>query len=218
MIHFSFILPCVLLAIYFVVRRFSQLIYLFFVGSFIAANIEIGTIRGALDYLPLTIGDRAAGYVDRTNTTDSIVSEGPIWFLLLNDYIMSAFMLLASTFLFLRKAHLSKGPIAPIFLLGMMIYGMTNLVAYVPSAIRFYNIGEMLILAAVVLFIGSSLGARRLDRQIAISLCPLLSINIALGVRFMLEFASIMLIVGNFVVAPFIIGQDGLYEILRSVF
>ena len=104
-----------------------------------------------------------------------------------------------------------------IFLFGMLIYGATNLVAYVPSAIRFYSIGEMLILAAVVLFFGSSMISKRADRQIAASLAPLLTINVALGVRYLLEFASLYLLIGNFFIAPFVKGGQGLYEIVKSI-
>ena len=220
LIHFSFMLPCAMLLVFFVIRRFGVGIYVFFVATFLIASLDLAIVRTIIDYLPFTMEDRAMGYVDRAYPEEATGSgrATPVWFLALNKVLVSSFMLLASTWLFIRGAHRSGGAAGHIFLFGMLIYGATNLVAYVPSAIRFFNIGELLILAAVVLFLGSPETAKKIDRQVAISIAPLLTINIALGGRLLLEFASLYTLVGNFFIAPFVKANEGLYEIVRLFF
>jgi hypothetical protein len=94
---------------------------------------------------------------------------------------------------------------------GMLIYGATNFVSYVPSAGRFYSIGELLIIAGFVLFLGTE-KANRKDRQISGALSSLLAVNIALGTKMVLEFTSIYLLFGNFFFAPFVNPDMALYE------
>ena len=129
---------------------------------------------------------------------------------------MSIFVILASTLMYLRGAHRRDALLRFLLLFGMLAYGAINLVSHIPSAGRFYNIGELLTIAASVIFFAKSDCARKIDRQSMTMLLPLLAINIALGVRFTFEFASGYLLVGNFFVSPFVDGQLGLYEIVKS--
>jgi hypothetical protein len=98
----------------------------------------------------------------------------------------------------------------------MLIYGATNFVSYVPSAGRFFSVAELLIIAAIVLFLAKD-RARKKDMQLAGAMSSLLTINTALGVRFSLEFASVYLILGNFFVAPFVDADVGLYELIKGL-
>jgi len=205
------------LLVFLAVRRFGLAIYVFFVTSYVAASVDIGAIQSVLNFLPLTMEDRALGYVNLADPSSSIesIGDGKVWFLTLNNFLMSLFVLLASTLLFMRGVHKAMGLTASLFLFGMLLYGATNFVAYVPSAIRFYNIGEMLIIAAVILFLSDVARTRKLDAQIVNGLWPLLCINIALGIRSLLVFSSVYLLIGNFFIAPFVAARESLFEIVK---
>ena len=219
LIHFSFLLPSALLLAFVLLKRFGVAIYVFFVASFFVAALDVTLIRSVMEYLPQTMGERAIeGYVDRAGMTvagDGAVAQRP-WFLVLNSSLVKAFMFLASTWLFLRRAHDRDGVIRFLFLFGMLVYGAVNLTAHIPSAARFFNVGEMLIIGALVLFLADQARARKLDFQIAGLLLPLLAIHVALGVRFFLEYASFWLIAGNFFAAPFVDADIGLYEFIKE--
>lgn len=220
LVHFSFLLPSAVLLAFLLLKRFGAAIYVFFVASFFIAALDVALIRQALEYLPLTMGERAiSGYVDRAEMMygASEVRRERVWFLTLNHTLVSAFIFLGATWLFLRKAHQRVDVIRFVFLFGMLVYGGVNLVDHVPSAGRFSSIGEMLILAAFIMFLSDRVRAKKLDFQVAAMLLPLLAIHFALGFRELLYFSSIWLVAGNFFVAPFVDPQVSLFDMVRRV-
>ena len=220
LIHFSFYIPCALLLAFLFVKRFGTPVYAFFVASFFVSALDLELIRGAAEYLPFTTGDRAIqSYIERADPDGLLTSpERPqAWFLTVNSVAASVFMFLAATWLYLRGVHKRQGVIGFIFVFGMLIYGLVNLVAYVPSAGRFFRIGDMLILAAAILFLADRTRAKKLDYQLAAAALPLLGIHFALGVRLLLEYASVWVVFGNFFVAPFVDPAPGLYEIIKGL-
>ena len=219
LIHFSFLIPSALLLAFLFLKRFGPAIYVFFVASFFVAALDVTLIRSAMEYLPATMSERVIrGYVDpsaRIVLGDDALRERA-WFLVLNSSLVPAFVFLASTWLFLRRAHEREGVVKFLFLFGILIYAGVNLTDHIGSAGRFFRIGEMLIIGAVVLLLSEPARAKKLDFQVAGVLLPLLAINIALGVRVFLDFASFWLIAGNFFVAPFVDADIGLYEFIRE--
>ena len=216
LIHAAFILPCVLLLMFFAVRRFGTAIYYFFVASFLISQIDVAVVKSVMAYLPLTQEDHAMGYVNKANALGAYWAPKQSWFLGLNNKLTSIFILVASTYLFFSGVHRTRAASGSIFLLGMVIYGATNLVSYVPSTDRFFSVAELLIIAALVLFLGAERAKRR-DLQLAGAMSSLLAINTALGVRMTLEFASVYLLFGNFFVAPFVEADTGLYELIEGL-
>ena len=219
LIHFSFLLPCAVLLSFLGLRRAGLAIYVFFLASYGFATLDLAIIRNIVDYLPFTMEDRALMYVDNADQSGEFrlsKSSRPVWFLTLNDVFMSIFVLLNATWLFVRGYHRKTGLVGRVFLFAILMYGVTNIVAHVPGARRFYNIGEMLIIAAVVLHLSGSMVARA-ERNIGALFLPLLTINTALGVKNLLVFASPFIVVGNFLVAPFVKADQSLYAILGVV-
>jgi len=215
LIHFSFTLPCVLLLLFFAVRRFGIAIYIFFVASFLVSQLDLAVVKSIMEFLPLSHEERAMTYVNKANAVGEYGMVGPAWFLDLNKKLTSLFVFIVSTYLCWRGVHRTRGASGGIFVLGMLIYGATNLVSYVPSSDRFFSVAELLIIAALVLFLGAE-RARKKDMQLAGAMSSLLAINTALGVRLILEFASVYLLFGNFFVAPFVEADMSLYELFKG--
>ena len=216
LIHFAFVLPCALLLLFFAVRRFGTAIYFFFVGSFVVSQLDVAILKSALQFLPMAHEDHAMSYVNKADALGEYWMAEQAWFLGLNNTLTALFVLIASTYLYWRGVHRYRGLIGGIFLLGMWIYGVTNLVSYVPSWDRFFSVAELLIIAALVLFLGAE-RAKKKDLQLAGAMSSLLVINTALGVRMTLEFASVYLLFGNFFVAPFVDADIGLYELIEGL-
>lgn len=217
LIHFSFTLPCALLLLFLVVKRFGVSIYAFLLTSFFVSQLDLSLVKLMMQYLPLPFEERAMSYVSKAETGPGYYGSlpGRAWFLVLNGQLTHLFVLLASTFMFWRGVHHVPGVGRDIFLFGMLIYGATNLVSFVPSAGRFFSIGELLILAACVLYLGAE-QVKRNDVRMATAMSSLLAINIALGVKTILEFTSVYLLLGNFFMAPFVEPDVGLYAIFTG--
>ena len=215
LIHFSFTLPCVLLLLFFAIRRFGIAIYIFFVASFFVSQLDLAVVKSIMQYLPLSHEDHAMTYVNKADAVGDYWTVERAWFLDLNNKLTSLFVFIVSTYLCWRGVHRTRGASGGIFVLGMLIYGATNLVSYVPSSDRFFSVAEPLIIAALVLFLGAE-RARKKDMQLAGAMSSLLAINTALGVRLILEFASVYLLFGNFFVAPFVEADVSLYELFTG--
>jgi hypothetical protein len=218
LIHFSFWLPLVLFAIFLVVRRFSLGIYTFFVASFFVSELEFDFLRTLTDYLPIQLQDRSAGYFRQYELNPDLWQlrqESTIWFLTLNSALMKYFFLLASTYLVWSGYHKRVGLIREFLSIGMLIYGFINLVSYIPSVGRFYSLGGMFIIAAIVLFIAATKSERRVAYVWPLwLLSAFVFIELALGIRFTLGFTSIWVLVGNFFFSPFVSAEASLYDSL----
>ena len=218
LVHFSFWLPVALFVGFLFVRQSGLPIYAFFLVSYVSAALELGTVQTLMGYLPLPIEERAAGYIAMAENNPSIMEErqaAAIWFLHWNHWLLATFFLLAASWMVWRGCLRQKGLIRDLLVFGMLLYGIINLVSYIPSLGRFYNLAEMILLAALILFLATSTSRNRVDRQVFGGAALLLTINLALGIRFMLGFASIWLLVGNFFLAPFVSANESLYEIIQ---
>ncbi|ODS62990.1 MAG: hypothetical protein ABS41_07400 [Arenimonas sp. SCN 70-307] len=217
LIHFSFWLACAVTAAYFLVRRFGIGVYVFFLISMLGAALEFSTVQALMGYLPLPIEERAAGYMGAVAANPDVMGDrmnSAIWFLQLNNWLVMAFFTFGASWMVWRGCLSNEGLVRSLLVFGMLLYGVINLVSYIPSLGRFYALAEMLLLAAIILFVASGAGRKRLDRQVLSGASLLLVLNLALGVRFMLGFASIWLLLGNFFIAPFVSADQSLYELI----
>lgn len=225
LIHFSFWLPCGLFAVYYFARHFSLAVYVFFIVSFLGAALDLATVQKLMGLLPLPIEQGASGYLLMAERAPDHMEErraAQIWFLQLNHMALTGFFFISVSWMVWRGCLRHNGLQRQLLLFGMLAYGAINMVSYIPSLGRFYNLSEMVLLGALVLFFADKSLHKKIDRQIFYFISLLLVINIALGARFMLGYSSIWLVAGNFLVAPFVEANMSLYEVifwlLRTVF
>ncbi|MBB1472231.1 hypothetical protein H5368_04225 [Luteimonas sp. MC1782] len=221
LIHFSFWLACFVTAAYFLVRRFGLAVYVFFLISMLGAALDLSTVQTLMGYLPLPIEERASSYIGAADANPDVMEDrrnSAIWFLQLNHWLTAAFFTFSASWMVWRGCLRQHGGLVRnLLVFGMLLYGVINLVSYIPSLGRFYALAEMLLLAALILFVAVGAGRKRLDRQVMAGASLMLILNLALGVRFMLGFASIWLILGNFFLAPFTSADQSLYELIFYV-
>lgn len=220
LIHFSFWLACIVALGWIFVRRLGLPIYVFFVASYLGVVMELGALQSVLGFLPLPVEERSASYVSSVEVNPDVVmekAEAAIWFLRLNVQMLSTFFFLAASWMVWRGCLRHPGLVRNLLTFGMLLYGVVNLISYVPSLGRFYYLAELILLAALVLFLAAQPPRARRDTQVTSVLAGLLVLNLALGVRFTLEFASIWLLLGNFFIAPFVSPNESLYELLHFV-
>lgn len=216
-IHFSFWLPVAVLFGFLLSRQFGSSIYGFFLVSFAGATLDLAIVQALLSYVPLPIEERASSYIAAAERDPNVMDDrrqSTIWFLRWNHWMLAGFFLLTASWMVCRGCLRQNGLVRDLLVFGMLLYGVVNMVSYIPSLGRFYSLAEMILLAALILFLASSPLRSRLDRQVFCGAALLLSVNMALGIRLMLDFASIWLVVGNFLVAPFATADESLYDIL----
>ncbi|TXK65578.1 hypothetical protein [Alkalisalibacterium limincola] len=219
-IHFSFWLACAVTAIYFLVRRFGIAVYVFFLVSMVGSALDLAAVQTLMGYLPLPIEERASSYIGAVDTNPDVMEDrknSAIWFLQINHWLTAAFFTVSASWMVWRGGLRDQGLVRSLLVFGMLLYGVVNFVSYIPSLGRFYALAEMLLLAALILFVAVGAGRKRLDRQVIGAASMMLVLNLVLGVRFVLGFASIWLVSGNFFLAPFVNADQSLYELIFYV-
>ena len=219
LIHYSFYLPIALLALFHFVKKYPLAVFAFFLVSFGNVIIDVGLVRQAINLIPLPLEMRASSYLAGGEAAQRALNAGwggGIWFLQLNRFFLEAFMIVTVSWFIWRGAYKSSPLIRNLLVFAMLSYGVINMLSHIPSLGRFYTIPQMMILAALVLFLGQTGKVKKVDRQLIMGLAPLLAINVALGLRFMLGFASIWLFIGNLLVAPFVDANVAAYDAIKG--
>ncbi|MDN3555230.1 EpsG family protein [Halomonas maura] len=220
LVHFSLWLPCVVLVLYFFIRHLGMGIYCFFLVSLVMTNLDISIVKTLISYFPIPIDERASSYINAAAVNPDIMAlrgESLAWFLKINQTLTSIFFVTSASWMIWRGVLNDKGLIRSLLLLGMLLYGVINLLNYIPSLGRFYNLAGMLLLASVILYLATSNRQKMFDNAFFSMLALLLIIDLALAVRLMLGFTSIWLITGNFITAPFVEADQSLYQSLMWV-
>lgn len=215
LIHFSFWLPVGVLFGFFFVKAFGLPIYGFFLVSYVASWIDLAAVQTLMSYLPLQLEQRSSGYIGLAEMRqDGMVEVGgaSAWFLGLNASLRPWFFLLMVSWMVWRGCLLKSGLVRNLLVFGMLMYGVVNMLSYIPSLGRFYSLAGMILLAGLILWLADRKRPRARDRQIVAGLASLLFIHLALGIRMTLEWASIWLLAGNFLIAPFVSADRNLYE------
>jgi len=219
LIHFSFYLPIAVLVLFHFLKKWPLAIFAFFLVSFGNVIIDVAAVKQAINLIPLPLETRASSYLAVGEAAQGTIDAGlgrGIWFLRLNRLFLEAFMILTVAWFIWRGAYKASPLIRNVMVFAMLFYGVINMMSHIPSVSRFYTISQMLILAASVLFLAQSGKATRLDKQLMLGMAPLLAINVALGLRFMLGYASIWLFAGNFLIAPFAGADTAAYDALKA--
>lgn len=193
LVHFSYVIPVAILLAANNHRPFLTAIYCFFLASFIMNTIDVSFVRDFVDFLPLGVETRVAGYL---NEFDPSFHETPR-ILLINTWSMHIFSICSATTLFLTTRRMRDDSFfAQALIFTMYLYGVTNILSEVGSIGRFY-IPCQIILIGLLLILLTQYDRIPAIRQTGIAMACLLVLNTALSIRFMLGFASINLLVGN---------------------
>lgn len=220
MIHFSFWLPVALMAGFLQTRHFGLMIYGFFIISSGSVILDLSIVKDFMAYMPLPIEQRASGYILSADVNSMSLDErveSQVWFLRWNYTMLAAFVLFSTSWMVWRGCLRQRDLVRELLVFGMLMYAVVNLVSYIPSLGRFYNLAEMLLLAALILFLADRSRSKAIDRRVFGAAGLLLTINLVLGVRLMLNFASIWLLAGNVFLSPFVEADLSLYELVNWV-
>jgi hypothetical protein len=208
-VHFSFTLPVILFLLFLLVYRFPQLIYLFFVCSFVFTFVELSFFRDLLSNLP-GIEERTASYLrDKKNAGQELT-----WAIDANRRMIHFWFLAVMSFCSFYFIIPSCRSFRLLGLLSMLVYGTVNVMHEVGSIFRFYYVAELLAFGYILLESNAQRMRRPDFKLFHILLSPLLAMELALGVRFFLGFASLGLILGNPFTIWFIDTSTSLYDLL----
>lgn len=206
--HFSFFIPVALLFAERFVTKLHSFIYVFFLTSFIAAEVDIGVLRTFVQALPLGVSTRVGGYLYEFDPDARELT----WLIDANRRMMQAFMIIMISYFYSMFVMKNKNVYSSYIVYAMLVYGTVNFLWQAGSIIRFYVLAEIFTIGYFLL----QLNMYRKSMQGFVTLntiaVPLLFLQLALGVRYFLGYASIALIIGNPIVIWFLEPGESVYD------
>lgn len=157
LIHFSFIIPVLILTIYYFVPKKIIIIFLFFLFSFFLKEIDIPFIRDSIiSYLPDFLLNRTILYVN--DDVLQRLSERQVqlsFHVILSEFIINYFFIVVSLIIVIRSYQFinNNKVLNSLFCFSFFLYGVSNLLSLVPSGSRFIVLSRMFLLSAIIFFI-----------------------------------------------------------------
>ena len=216
--HFSYIVPVVLLVGYYVVGNRLIIYYCIFVASFFINELDFEFGRQLASYLPLVFEDRTQMYIGEgreLRMLESAGSRSQPWFLVWNSILFNyTIFLLVSYLVIFKRNVIRESPYYSLFAVGILFYGVFNILGYYPSVGRFLNPSSMLLFGSFVLHMQSFNDKN--FKKLVLFTSPALILFIILRIRSMMNSMSYLFVFGNPFIAPFMETDMGLYEFIRQ--
>ncbi len=208
--HFTFLLPAVVLGLFLIFGNRYVLYFYLFIGTLFIAESNIGALTGfASNYLPTQVLDRASGYTNedkvRQYQATGGIAEDTRWYVIYYRKVLQYFALiiLVSLFLYDVKQYRNDRLFLTLFSAALLFYALANLLSLIPSGIRFYALSNFLGYAFfIVLF--NKYKLHRNTTFLVRTLAPALVIYMVIAFRDGLYFISIMTLIANPIIVPFI--------------
>ena len=161
LIHFSFILPVVLLVIYIWIKPPNNILFYLFLGTLVFSSLELKVVSNFIEsYLPQILEARTVNYTseDYAERISQLNASGNWYIVNLNKVLL---FVVTGIFCFF---HFQSTFLKRLNNIGYNIYGfsltlliLANLLSGVPSGVRYMLLAQLFALAAIVNFLSLKL-------------------------------------------------------------
>lgn len=217
LIHWSFVLPFIVFLIYILLKNRPRVYYVFFVVSTFMTILEFQAIRTLFEtYAPAIIQESRSGYLNesyREGVTENLMATN--WYVRGHLEVIKWYVFAAASVLFFKgTAKLLKHPeLYNLFNFSLLFYSVFNVFSVVPSVVRFITIGNILFLA--VFFLSIQFLQNPFPRILKLAGIPALLLFIVVRIRIGFDYAGILLLIGNPVIAALLESQSPIIDIVK---
>lgn len=223
-VHYSFLIALVPLAVYLVIGTRLRLYYFLFIFSLFMSSINIGSINKLIEAsAPQVLIDRSSSYFNEEKVEDfrnsNIQDAGGVWYAkyygIVLKYTLTAFLLFF--YWSFRKTTNTNKQLLRLLSFILLFFGFANILSSIPSGGRFLSIANLLTISFVVLYLQNHIVKRDLFRLSKLA-TPFLIFFIIIAVRLSWYSLSVMTIFGNPVTAIFMFGENtALNDIIKGL-
>lgn len=189
LIHFSFILPLILLIAYSLVKLNFRFLYLFYIASFFIAELNIDFIRTTLETnVPEFMLPKVKTYFNEDyleGYEEVVVSAN--WYILYYKKILTYFMVIFISVIFFKANPVPKT--RKLLGFSLLFLAVANILSLLPSGARFLNVAFLFALATSFIIVSN-------NKEIIIGksirvLSPLLILFCIISVRLSLDYFNV---------------------------
>ncbi|MBS7786436.1 EpsG family protein [Flavobacterium sp. CYK-55] len=156
LVHFSFVVPLIALALFYLIKSSWRFLYFVFLGSFFISTLNIQAVRNQIESTaPEFLLPRVNRYTsDEYVETVTEFNAQAVWYI---DYYTKALTwFIAILFTVIYFTPKKKSESSPTFInlygFSMLIMAVGNIMSLLPSGSRFEMIGQMFGLAMIIYF------------------------------------------------------------------
>jgi hypothetical protein len=206
LIHFSMVIPVVLLMGYKFLPRNIFVFYWFYILTSIVSEVNMQLVRDLITYLPDIIYYRINTYTDEAYVeSQQLSSQSLNWYIVYGNRVLNWVAYFFVTYLFIKRNTVLKGRkgTSELFSFALFFGGVANLLAHIPSGDRFNSITNLLLYALFVIYLSRSRDDSKAFATIKYLSVPLLSLFIVVSFRFGADYFGLFTLMGNPVAALF---------------
>lgn len=221
LVHFSFIVPVGTLLGYLVLGNRLVIYFGFYIITLFVSEINMEAFNNLMQtYAPEILQDRTRGYRSEAYIEATEISgQSQAWFLVWNGRAMTYSIMGFLTILFLRGRPFFEKNLGwhSLFSFTLLFYGVANLLSSIPSGGRFVVIAQLCAFALIALYLQNR-SQEKMMKLFVILAFPALLLYIVVAVRMGLNFTSATSIMGNPIIAYFIMGDHlSLLDVYRMI-
>lgn len=223
LIHFSFILPVMILLAHAVAGNWVKVFFIFYMVTFFFSEIDVAVFNNLVEnYAPEILQERTESYrsegqVEEYREGDTAGARN--WYVVWYNRALSWSIMGFLVVLFFKGKHFFENNIRwlNLFCFTLLFFGVVNLISSLPSGGRFYTVANLCALALIILYIQNQPHEKVMKRFILMA-TPALVLYIVVSVRIALYSLSATAILGNPFIALYMIGEQvSLNDVVKMI-
>lgn len=216
-VHFSFILPVVLVVVYAFVGVRRNVYFMLFIATTFIQQLDLESLREQMRVLPGLYQNRADSYVnEQVQTAGAQLFRTTNWYIrynaIFNQLIVYTFLV---TIYFQNSEVMKKSKnFMRLFCFALLFYSFANLAALVPQGGRFSIIGNLLVFFLIVIYITYVDNGKLINILKRLSV-PILIIIILVSIRRGFDYTGILTLIGNPVIRIFVDSDTPIIDFIK---
>jgi len=212
LVHFSFIVPVGVLALYLVFGNRMAIYFVFFLATFFISEIDLEAFNLLVEnYAPEALQEQTAPYRNEEYVENIRQEASPdlnwyvIWYGKAITWSIMGF--LTVLFFFCRSILKENESWVRLFSFTLLFYGFANILSSLPSGGRFVTVTNLSALALIIPYIQNRDYSQTMSRFVKAA-TPALLLYIIVAARIGLYSLSATSILGNPIIAFFFLGEN----------
>lgn len=218
-VHFSFLLPIMILIIYRFLPKNITLYMVFFVSTLFISEIDLIGVKNTLFFLPEIFHPRVETYtnIEYAERVQELSTDNNWYVQFSGTALKIAIISLMLGLILTGRRILKTNPIQYNYICFVLFfYGLVNLVALVPSVGRFLAVANSLSLVFIILYL-SKYKISRVVSAIRVLVVPLLIFYCVFSIRVGFDFIGVSAFIGNPISAIFFEDTKPIIEFIKSL-
>lgn len=221
-VHWAFLLALVLFIFYILIRDKVWVYYIVFIISFLFVELDLNLFYDFfMNYAPSSLIETRQGYFDDSYLESLKYQRMDLsWYILIYKGVLKWFIFAIVSYVVavdLKRVKSNK-VLNNLLCMGMLFYGVTNLMSVVPSMNRFLTIGNIYILSFMFLYFRWNKAEEKHYMLFKYFAIPVLLLFIIVRLRIGCDFLGIWSIVGSPFFVYFVDNKVALIDLVKYVF